>query len=133
MYLNALTGRGVHLITPTIICPATVPGGWSLYNKLGLKAGVIMEERGFIFDPEYEGHDFEDEYARRLKQSPKQQVYQCDVVYGTNHQFGFDYLRDNMSYRLRDMVQTNRMAIGGAQFAVVDEVDFVLIDVARTR
>jgi preprotein translocase subunit SecA len=134
LYLNSLTGRGVHLVTPNDYL-SRHGAGWmgKLYDALGVTVGVIMEEKGYIYDPAYEGHDFEDAYARHLKEADKQLVYRCDIVYGTNHQFGFDYLRDNMVYRLSDMVQTNANSEWGIHnFAVVDEVDFVLIDVART-
>ncbi len=134
LYLNSLTGRGVHLITPNDYL-SRHGAGWmgKLYESLGVSVGVIMEERGYIFDSTFEGGEFEDAYAKHLKEVEKQSVYKCDIVYGTNHQFGFDYLRDNMVYRLGDMVQTNANSEWGVHnFAVVDEVDFVLIDVART-
>ncbi len=134
LYLNSLTGRGVHLVTPNDYL-SRHGAGWmgNLYEKLGLSVGVIMEEKGYIFDPKFESELFEDSYARHLRESEKQAVYKCDIVYGTNHQFGFDYLRDNMVYRFQDMVQTSPNSNWGTHnFAVVDEVDFVLIDVART-
>jgi preprotein translocase subunit SecA len=134
LYLNSLTGRGVHLVTPNDYL-SRHGAGWMgpLYEKLGLSVGVIMEEKGYVFDASVENNEFEDSYAKHLKVVEKQEVYKCDIVYGTNHQFGFDYLRDNMVYRLKDMVQTNANSDWGAHnFAVVDEVDFVLIDVART-
>jgi preprotein translocase subunit SecA len=134
LYLNSLTGRGVHLITPNDYL-SRHGAGWmgALYEKLGVKVGVIMEEKGYVFDSAFESNTFEDSYTKHLREVPKQQVYQCDIVYGTNHQFGFDYLRDNMTYHFKDMVQTNPNGDWGAHnFAVVDEVDFVLIDVART-
>ncbi len=134
LYLNSLAGRGVHLITPNDYLSRHGAGCMGpLYEKLGIKVGVIMEEKGYVFDTTHENNTFEDAYTKHLKEVPKQQVYQCDIVYGTNHQFGFDYLRDNMVYRFKDMVQTNQNGEWGAHnFAVVDEVDFVLIDVART-
>ena len=108
--------------------------GWvPLYDYLGISVGVIMQQKAFIFDAEYEGSAFQDDYAIHLKEVTKQEAYQCDVVYGTNHEFGFDYLRDNMAPRLSYMVQTNPNGGWGVHnFAIVDEVDSILIDVART-
>ena len=98
-----------------------------------MKVGAIMQERAFVFDKEYISEEFQDEYARHLKEVPRQQAYQCDIVYGTNHEFGFDYLRDNMAHRLGDMVQTSANGDWGIHnYAIVDEVDSILIDVART-
>ncbi len=134
LYLNALTGNGVHLVTPNDYL-SRHGAGWMgpLYDYLGLHVGVIMQERSFLYDPLYEGQEFQDEYAIHLREVPRQQSYQCDIVYGTNHEFGFDYLRDNMTHRLKDMVQTNpRGEWGVHNFAIVDEVDSILIDVART-
>lgn len=134
LYLNALTGRGVHLVTPNDYL-SRHGAGWmgKLYDALGVTTGVIMQERSFIYDPTFEGHEFEDSYATHLKEVDRQQAYQCDVVYGTNHEFGFDYLRDNMKRFLTDMVQTNPRADWGVHnFAIVDEVDSILIDMART-
>jgi len=134
LFLNSLTGRGAHLITPNDYL-SRHGAGWMgpLFNILGTTVGVIMDEKGYIFDPSFESGAFEDTYARRLREASKQEVYRCDVVYGTNHQFGFDYLRDNMVFRLNDMVQTNPNGQWGVHnFAIVDEVDSILIDVART-
>lgn len=134
MYLNALTGSGTHLVTPNDYL-ARHGAGWMglIYNKLGLSVGVIMQERAFIYDPEYESHEFEDAYSVHLKETPRVEAYKCHVTYGTNHEFGFDYLRDNMVHRLEDMVQTNPNGKWGVHnFSIVDEVDSILIDVART-
>ncbi|MBT7349556.1 preprotein translocase subunit SecA [candidate division WWE3 bacterium] len=134
MYLNSLTGRGVHLVTPNDYL-SRHGAGWMgpLYHGLGITVGVIMQQRAFKYDPDYEGSEFQDEYAIHLKEVPKQEAYQCDVVYGTNHEFGFDYLRDNMARQFSDMVQTNKVGDWGIHnFAIVDEVDSILIDVART-
>ncbi len=106
VYLNSLTGRGVHVITVNDYL-AKRDSEWmgKAYNMLGLSVGVITNELG---DPE-----------RKI-------AYNCDVTYGTNNEFGFDYLRDNMKYSLADYVQRE------LSYAIVDEVDSVLIDEART-
>ena len=134
LYLNSLTGKGVSLITPNDYL-ARHGAGWMgpVYDYLGVSVGVIMQERAFVFDPTYNGTEFEDAYAIHLKEVSRQDTYKCDVIYGTNHEFGFDYLRDNMVARLDDMVQTNPNGDWGVHnFAIVDEVDSILIDVART-
>jgi preprotein translocase subunit SecA len=134
LYLNALTGRGVHLVTPNDYL-SRHGAGWMgpLYDYLGLTVGVIMQERAFVYDPNYEGTEFEDAYSVHLKEVTRQEAYQCDITYGTNHEFGFDYLRDNMVRSLSDMVQTNPNGDWGVHnYAIVDEVDSILIDMART-
>jgi preprotein translocase subunit SecA len=134
LYLNSLTGNGVSLITPNEYL-ARHGAGWMgpVYDYLGLTVGSIMQERAFIFDPNFSGNEFEDTYSIHLREVTRQQAYQCDVIYGTNYEFGFDYLRDNMTGRLEDMVQTNSNGDWGVHnFAIVDEVDSILIDVART-
>src|SRR5215468_3268819 len=106
VYLNALAGRGVHVVTVNDYL-AKRDAEWmgQIYNFLGLKVGVIV-------------HGLDDEQRK--------QAYDCDVTYGTNNELGFDYLRDNMKYRLEDMVQRGHI------YAIVDEVDSILIDEART-
>src|SRR6188508_3308735 len=106
VYLNALAGRGVHVVTVNDYL-AKRDSEWmgQIYGFLGLKTGVIV-------------HGLDDE-QRKV-------AYDCDVTYGTNNELGFDYLRDNMKYRMEDMVQR------GHVFAIVDEVDSILIDEART-
>jgi len=106
VYLNALTGRGVHVVTVNDYL-AKRDAEWmaQVYGFLGLTTGVIV-------------HGLDD--AERKK------AYECDITYGTNNELGFDYLRDNMKYRLEDMVQR------GHVFAIVDEVDSILVDEART-
>ena len=134
LYLNSLTGRGVHLVTPNDYL-SRHGAGWMgpVYVALGITVGVIMQEKAFIYDAEYEGTNFDDAYAVHLKEVKRQETYQCDVIYGTNHEFGFDYLRDNMVRGLSDMVQTNPNGDWGVHnYAIVDEVDSILIDVART-
>jgi preprotein translocase subunit SecA len=134
LYLNSLTGRGVHLVTPNDYL-SRHGAGWMgpLFDFLGIKVGVIMQERAFVYDKSHHSDEFNDEYAINLREVPRQEAYQSHVVYGTNHEFGFDYLRDNMLYRLSDMVQTNPNGEWGVHnYAIVDEVDSILIDVART-
>src|SRR6266851_1056423 len=106
VYLNALSGRGVHVVTVNDYL-ARRDSEWmgQIYNFLGLTVGVIV-------------HGLDD--------AERQQAYACDITYGTNNEYGFDYLRDNMKYRLEDMVQR------GHFYAIVDEVDSILIDEART-
>ncbi len=106
VYLNALAGRGVHVVTVNDYL-AKRDAEWmgQIYKFLGLTVGVIV-------------HGLDDEQRKR--------AYDCDVTYGTNNELGFDYLRDNMKYRLEDMVQR------GHVYAIVDEVDSILIDEART-
>jgi preprotein translocase subunit SecA len=106
VYLNALAGKGVHLITVNDYL-ATRDAEWmgQVYRFLGMSVGVIVNG---------------------LSQPERQKAYACDITYGTNNEFGFDYLRDNLVYDVREMVQR------GHNFAVVDEVDSILIDEART-
>src|SRR4030043_837251 len=106
VYLNALTGKGVHVVTVNDYL-AKRDAAWmgAIYNFLGLAVGVIVHE---------------------LDDLERQQAYRCDITYGTNKEFGFDYLRDNMKFRIEDMVQR------ALNYAIVDEVDSILIDEART-
>ncbi|MCF2521604.1 preprotein translocase subunit SecA [Bradyrhizobium sp. G127] len=106
VYLNALAGKGVHVVTVNDYL-AKRDAGWmgQIYGFLGMTTGVIV-------------HGLDD--------AERQTAYACDITYGTNNEYGFDYLRDNMKYRLEDMVQR------GHAYAIVDEVDSILIDEART-
>jgi len=106
VYLNALAGRGVHVVTVNDYL-ARRDAAWmgQIYSFLGMTTGVIV-------------HGLDD--------NERKQAYGCDITYGTNNEYGFDYLRDNMKYRLEDMVQR------GHYYAIVDEVDSILIDEART-
>jgi len=134
LYLNSLTGRGVHLVTPNDYL-SRHGAGWMgpIYDYLGVSVGVIVQDRGFVYDPSYQNTEFEDSYSVHLKEVSRQEAYKCDIVYGTNHEFGFDYLRDNMVRSLSQMVQTNPNGDWGVHnFAIVDEVDSILIDMART-
>lgn len=134
LYLNALTGDGVHLVTANDYL-AKHGCGWMapIYHYLGLEVGVISSEGAFKYDSEFTNENEEDEYVKKLKPCSKKEAYQCDITYGTNHDFGFDYLRDNMVLYLNEKSQTSPLGdLGIHNFAIVDEVDFVLIDVART-
>ena len=125
VYLNALSGKGVHVVTVNDYL-AKRDAQWmgAIYHALGMSVGIIQHEAAFIYDPEYEA---EEASMRTLRPAEhRRDAYAADVTYGTNNEFGFDYLRDNMVWRLEDMVQRE------LHFAIVDEVDNILIDEART-
>ncbi|MCP3870537.1 MAG: preprotein translocase subunit SecA [Gammaproteobacteria bacterium] len=131
VYLNALPGKGVHVVTVNDYL-ARRDAAWmgKIYHFLGLSIGVINSSGGagpdsssFQFDPDYESAE---SGYNQLRQVPRQQAYACDITYGTNNEFGFDYLRDNMAFSADQRVQREKF------FAVVDEVDSILIDEART-
>ncbi len=126
-YLNALTGRGVHVVTVNDYL-AQRDAGWNApaYHFLGLSVGVIINQASFVYDPEYENEDHADERFRHLKPATRKEAYAADVTYGTNNEFGFDYLRDNMVSEPQYLRQRE------LNFAIVDEVDSILIDEART-
>ncbi len=126
-YLNALTGRGVHVVTVNDYL-AQRDAGWNapVYHFLGLSVGVIINQASFVYDPEYENDEHEDERFRHLKPATRKEAYAADVTYGTNNEFGFDYLRDNMVSEPQYLRQR------GLNYAIVDEVDSILIDEART-
>ncbi len=128
LYLRALTGRGVHLVTVNDYL-ARRDAGWNapIFHLLGLTTGSIIQEgKSFVYDPDFTDSTHGDERLSHLKPSERKLAYQSDILYGTNNEFGFDYLRDNMVSSLNEMVQR------GHYFAIVDEVDSVLIDEART-
>ena len=124
VYLNALDGRGVHVITVNDYL-AKRDAQWMgpLYDFFGLSVGVNQHDSSFIYDPV---HHSDDKRLRNLRPVERQAAYGADITYGTNNEFGFDYLRDNMRYDLNDYVQRE------LNFAIVDEVDSILIDEART-
>ena len=126
-YLNALTGRGVHVVTVNDYL-AQRDAGWNapVYHFLGLSIGVIIADASFIYDPEYINEDHDDERMQHLKPCTRKEAYATDVTYGTNNEFGFDYLRDNMVNEV-DFLRQREL-----NFAIVDEVDSILIDEART-
>jgi preprotein translocase subunit SecA len=131
LYLNALSGKGAHLVTVNDYL-ARRDAGWMapIFDFLGLTVGVIYSGQGdqpaLLYDPEFIGQEKDDERLRHLKRVSRQEAYAADITYGTNNEFGFDYLRDNMVQSLSQMVQR------GHNFAIVDEVDSILIDEART-
>ncbi|MBV6394518.1 MAG: Protein translocase subunit SecA [Anaerolineales bacterium] len=131
LYLNALTGKGVHLVTVNDYL-ARRDARWMgpIYHFLGLSVGILQMaavtengKKAFLYDPEKES-PHEDQHMLRMVD--RAEAYAADITYGTNSEFGFDYLRDNMAMRLSDRVQRKHY------YAIVDEVDNVLIDEART-
>ena len=130
LYLNALLGKGVHLVTVNDYL-AEVGAGWmgQIYHFLGLKTAVIIHDEAKMYDPESQNADRGDERLEHFKPISRQQAYRCDILYGTNNEFGFDYLRDNMVPSLSQMVQRQDTP---HYFAIVDEADVILIDEART-
>ena len=127
VYLNALTGKGVHVVTVNDYL-ARRDAGWmgQIYHFLGLTTGVIIPEESYIYDPEFTNEDHFDERFKHLRPCTRQEAYKADITYGTNNEFGFDYLRDNM---VREVDQLRQREL---HFAIVDEVDSILIDEART-
>lgn len=126
-YLNGLEGKGVHVVTVNDYL-AQRDASWmgELYHFLGLSTGVIINDASFIYDPDYDNAAHDDERLRRLRPVTRKEAYAADITYGTNNEFGFDYLRDNMV----DDVELLRQR--DLNFAIVDEVDSILIDEART-
>lgn len=127
VYLNALTGKGVHVVTVNEYL-AQRDAGWmaGVYDFLGLSVGVIIADHSFIYDRTFTNTDHEDERFQHLKPASRREAYEADITYGTNNEFGFDYLRDNM-VREEDQLRQREL-----HFAIVDEADSILIDEART-
>lgn len=125
--LNALTGRGVHVVTVNDYL-ARRDAGWNgpLYDYLGLSVGIIVHEQAYRFDPEYTDPQALEERTKHLRPISRAEAYRCDITYGTNNEFGFDYLRDNMVPDKQYLVQRD------FNYAIVDEVDSILVDEART-
>jgi len=130
LVLNALAGVSAHLVTPNdYLSKVGLQQMGPIYHLLGLSAAVIQNAAGspddgsFRYDPD---HDSDDERFQGLRPVTRREAYACDIVYGTNNEFGFDYLRDNMVMAAEQIAQR---ALG---FAIVDEVDNILIDEART-
>jgi preprotein translocase subunit SecA len=133
IYLNALTGKGVHLVTVNdYLSKVGAVAMGPLYHFLGLSVGIIQgqsPETGdsggtYIYDPEYRHPDPRYDYARPAES--RRAAYDCDITYGTNNEYGFDYLRDNLAVPGQELAQPE------LTFAIVDEVDSILIDEART-
>ncbi len=143
-YLNGLSDKGVHIITVNDYL-ARRDAVWmgQIYDALGLSIGCLTHDQAFIYDSSYTqinadnkqinadnirdqlgGFKIVHEFLRPIS---RREAYQCDILYGTNHEFGFDYLRDNLAYRLEDQVQRKPF-----YYAIIDEVDSILIDEART-
>jgi len=141
-YLNALVGKGVHVITVNeYLTKRDAVWMGQIYNALGLSVGCLINNAAYIYDPSYvqKNEDKEPELDKKrdelgsfkifeefLRPISRSEAYKTDILYGTNHEFGFDYLRDNLAYRKEDQVQR------GHYFAIIDEVDSILIDEART-
>jgi preprotein translocase subunit SecA len=122
--LNGLTGRGVHIVTVNDYL-ARRDAQWMgpIYHQMGLSVSVIQHEASFLYDPEYVPTDSR---PQSLRPCGRREAYMADITYGTNNEFGFDYLRDNMRFALDELVQRE------LNYAIVDEVDSILIDEART-
>lgn len=127
VYLNALEEKGVHVVTVNDYL-AQRDAGWmgEVYHALGLSTGVIVNDASYIFDPSYDNENHDDPRMKKLRPATRQEAYAADITYGTNNEFGFDYLRDNMVNEVELLRQRD------LHFAIVDEVDSILIDEART-
>jgi preprotein translocase subunit SecA len=124
VYLNALTGKGVHVITVNdYLAKRDTQWMGPIYHALGLSVGVLQHETSYLFDPTVRATDMQ---LANLRPCSRQDAYRADVTYGTNSEFGFDYLRDNMKFSAAEFVQRE------LHYAIVDEVDNILIDEART-
>jgi len=133
-YLNALTGKGVHIVTVNDYLSRR-DAAWmgQIYNALGLSVGIVNHESSFIYDPSHKELDeTRDEVGsfkvvhEFLRPVTRREAYAADITYGTNNEFGFDYLRDNLEYRTEALRQRE------FNYAIVDEIDSILIDEART-
>jgi preprotein translocase SecA subunit len=124
LYLNALSGRGAHLVTVNdYLARRDVQWMGPIYHLLGLSVASIVHDTSYLYDPSYVVKDYR---LLNLRPIERKEAYFADITYGTNHEFGFDYLRDNMKFTLDEYVQRE------LNFAIVDEVDNILIDEART-
>ena len=127
LYLNALVGKGAHLVTVNDYL-ARRDAGWmgEVYHFLGLSSAAIISDKSYIYDASYEDTEVQDSRLAHLKLCSRKEAYAADITYGINSEFGFDYLRDNMAQQASELVQR------GFYFAIIDEADSVLIDEART-
>jgi preprotein translocase subunit SecA len=134
VYLNALTGKGVHVVTVNDYLTSR-DAVWmgQIYDYLGLSVGCLNHQTSYLYDPTHtEADASRDEvggfkvFHEFLRPATRQAAYAADITYGTNHEYGFDYLRDNLVHSPSDLVQR------GHHFAIVDEIDSILIDEART-
>ncbi len=127
IFLNALDGKGAHIVTVNDYL-AQRDAGWmgQIYDFLGLSVGVIIADESYRYNAKFENKNHSDPRFRHLEPCTRQEAYAADITYGTNNEFGFDYLRDNM---VREVDQLRQRELN---FAIVDEVDSILIDEART-
>ncbi len=127
VYLNALEGKGAHVVTVNDYL-AQRDAGWmgQVYSFLGLSTGVIIPDESYVFNSNYHNKEHFDERMHHLEPATRQEAYAADITYGTNNEFGFDYLRDHM------VRETDQLRQRDLHFAIVDEVDSILIDEART-
>jgi preprotein translocase subunit SecA len=127
LYLNALEGKGAHLVTVNDYLVRR-DAGWmgQIYHFLGLSVGVVIPDESFVYDPDHNDTSHFDERLRHLRPSSRQEAYNADITYGTNNEYGFDYLRDNM------VRETDQLRQRDLHYAIVDEADSILIDEART-
>lgn len=138
-YLNALVGKGVHVVTVNDYL-AKRDAVWmgQIYHALGLSVGCLTHDQSFLYDPSYRSAETQEKDKERdtlgsfkviqdfLRPISRREAYLADITYGTNHEFGFDYLRDNLAYDLESQVQRSHY------YAIIDEIDSILIDEART-
>ncbi len=127
LYLNALAGKGVHLVTVNDYL-AQRDAGWmgEIYDFLGLTTGVIINDASFVYDKDFVNEAHTDPRMQKLRPATRKEAYAADITYGTNNEFGFDYLRDNM-VNDEELLRQREL-----YFAIVDEVDSILVDEART-
>lgn len=127
LYLNALSGKGVHLVTVNDYL-ARRDAGWmgKVFSFLGMKTAVIISDASFLYDPEFSDDSSIDWRLLHLRPISRKEAYDADITYGINSEFGFDYLRDNMTGNVKQLTQR------GYNYAIIDEADSVLIDEART-
>jgi preprotein translocase subunit SecA len=127
VYLNGLTGKGAHVVTVNEYLTQR-DAGWmaKVYTFLGMSVGVIVADHSFVYDINFTNTDHEDERFRHLRPASRHEAYAADITYGTNNEFGFDYLRDNM------VRETEQLRQRDLHYAIVDEADSILIDEART-
>ena len=127
VYLNALEEKGVHVVTVNDYL-AQRDASWmgQLYDFLGMSTGVIINDASFVYDKDFDNEEHDDPRMRKLRPVTRKEAYAADITYGTNNEFGFDYLRDNMVNEV-DLLRQREL-----NYAIVDEVDSILIDEART-
>lgn len=130
LYLNSLLGKGAHLVTVNDYL-AEIGVGWMgpIYHFLGVSTAVIVHDHSKLYDPEIDSEERGDERLEHFQEITRQEAYLADITYGTNNEFGFDYLRDNMVQAIDQLAQRRT---DPHFFAIVDEADSILIDEART-